>query len=167
MGLDPTGCKVLDGTSRLRAYRFWELISSDTANIIIEPDFHWDVLSGDVTFTTVNGGNAGNNWADVTPGTEDSVIATWYDSIDVNPQDHAASTCGLFPATSPERVAVSVVAGTGTKHGTAEADVRYNPIEGNGSARPYEWDYSFDTWFYSSEDTAPHPELYGQRYRQR
>ena len=154
VGLDPTGYKVLDGTSRLRAYRFWELISSDTANIIIEPDFHWDVISGDGTFTTVNGGNAGNNWADVTPGTEDSVIATWYDSIDVNPQDHAR-TCGLFPATSPERVAVSVVAGTGTKHGTAEADVRYNPIEGNGSARPYEWDYSFDTWFYSSEDTAP------------
>ena len=79
VGLDPTGYKVLDGTSRLRAYRFWELISSDAANIIIEPDFHWDVLSGDGTFTTVNGGNAGNNWADVTPGTEDSVIATWYD----------------------------------------------------------------------------------------
>lgn len=154
VGLDPTGYKVLDGTSRLRAYRFWELISSDVANVIVEPDFHWDVLSGDVAFTTVNGGNGGNNWADVTPGTQDSVIATWYDSIDVNPQDHA-STCGLFPATSPERVAVSVVAGTGTKHGTAEADVRYNPIEGNGSARPYEWDYSFDTWFYSSEDTNP------------
>ena len=154
VGLDPTGYKVLDGTSRLRAYRFWELISSDAANIIIEPDFHWDVLSGDGTFTTVNGGNAGNNWADVTPGTEDSVIATWYDSIDVNPQDHAR-TCGLFPATSPERVAVSVVAGTGTRHGTAEADVRYNPIEGNGSARPYEWDYSFDTWFYSAQDTDP------------
>lgn len=154
VGLDPTGYKVLDGTSRLRAYRFWELISSDTANIIVEPDFHWDVISGDVTFTTVNGGNGGNNWADVTPGTQDSVIATWYDSIDVNPQDHA-STCGLFPATSPERVAVSVVAGTGTKHGTAEADVRYNPIEGNGSARPYEWDYSFDTWFYNAQDTNP------------
>ena len=154
VGLDPTGYKVLDGTSRLRAYRFWELISSDVANVIVEPDFHWDVISGDVTFTTVNGGNGGNNWADVTPGTQDSVIATWYDSIDVNPQDHA-STCGLFPATSPERVAVSVVAGTGTKHGTAEADVRYNPIEGNGSARPYEWDYSFDTWFYSAQDTDP------------
>ncbi len=154
VGLDPTGYKVLDGTSRLRAYRFWELISSDTANIIIEPDFHWDVISGDVTFTTVNGGNAGDNWADVTPGTKDSVIATWYDSIDVNPKDHA-STCGLFPATSPERVAVSVVAGTDTRHGTAEADVRYNPIEGNGSARPYEWDYSFDTWFYSAQDTDP------------
>ena len=154
VGLDPTGYKVLDGTSRLRAYRFWELISSDVANVIVEPDFHWDVISGDVAFTTVNGGNGGNNWADVTPGTQDSVIATWYDSIDVNPQDHA-STCGLFPATSPERVAVSVVAGTGTKHGTAEADVRYNPIEGNGSARPYEWDYSFDTWFYSAQDTDP------------
>ena len=154
VGLDPTGYKVLDGTSRLRAYRFWELISSDVANVIVEPDFHWDVISGDVTFTTVNGGNGGNNWADVTPGTQDSVIATWYDSIDVNPQDHA-STCGLFPATSPERVAVSVVAGTGTRHGTAEADVRYNPIEGNGSARPYEWDYSFDTWFYNAQDTKP------------
>ena len=154
VGLAPTGYKVLDGTSRLRAYRFWELISSDAANVIIEPDFHWDVISGDVTLTTVNGGNAGDNWADVTPGTQDSVIATWYDSIDVNPQDHA-STCGLFPATSPERVAVSVVAGTGTRHGTAEADVRYNPIEGNGSARPYEWDYSFDTWFYNAQDADP------------
>ena len=154
VGLAPTGYKVLDGTSRLRAYRFWELISSDVANVIVEPDFHWDVISGDVTFTTVNGGNGGNNWADVTPGTQDSVIATWYDSIDVNPQDHA-STCGLFPATSPERVAVSVVAGTGTKHGTAEADVRYNPIEGNGSARPSEWDYSFDTRSYKAQDTKP------------
>ena len=55
VGLDPTGYKVLDGTSRLRAYRFWELISSDTANIIIEPDFHWDVLSGDVTSVTFKG----------------------------------------------------------------------------------------------------------------
>ena len=154
VNLDPSGYKVLDGVTRLRAYRYWELISTDVANIMVEPDFHWNILSGNATFKALNGGNAGSNWIDMTPGTQDTILATYYDSIDVSPLDHG-SMCGLFPATNPERVAVSVVAGTDTKHGTADAVVRYNPLTGASSARPNEWDYSFDTWFYNDKDTAP------------
>ena len=154
VNLDPSGYKVLDGVTRLRAYRYWELISTDVANIMIEPDFHWNILSGNATFKALNGGNAGSNWIDMTPGTQDTILATYYDSIDVSPLDHG-SMCGLFPATNPERVAVSVVAGTDTKHGTADAVVRYNPLTGASSARPAEWDYSFDTWFYNDKDAAP------------
>ena len=154
VNLDPSGYKVLDGVTRLRAYRYWELISTDVANIMVEPDFHWNILSGNATFKALNGGNAGSNWIDMTPGTQDTILATYYDSIDVSPLDHG-SMCGLFPATNPERVAVSVVAGTDTKHGTADAVVRYNPLTGASSARPAEWDYSFDTWFYNDKDTAP------------
>ncbi|MFR2947203.1 MAG: hypothetical protein ACLTL5_09680 [Oscillospiraceae bacterium] len=134
------------------------------ANIMIEPDFHWNILSGNATFKALNGGNAGSNWIDMTPGTQDTILATYYDSIDVSPLDHG-SMCGLFPATNPERVAVSVVAGTDTKHGTADAVVRYNPLTGASSARPAEWDYSFDTWFYNDKD-APHPGLYRGQHRQ-
>ena len=154
VNLDPSGYKVLDGVTRLRAYRYWELISTDVTNIMVEPDFHWNILSGNATFKALNGGNAGSNWIDMTPGTQDTILATYYDSIDVSPLDHG-SMCGLFPATNPERVAVSVVAGTDTKHGTADAVVRYNPLTGASSARPAEWDYSFDTWFYNDKDTAP------------
>ena len=154
VNLDPSGYRVLDGVTRLRAYRYWELISTDVTNIMIEPDFHWNILSGNATFKALNGGNAGSNWIDMTPGTQDTILATYYDSIDVSPLDHG-SMCGLFPATNPERVAVSVVAGTDTKHGTADAVVRYNPLTGASSARPNEWDYSFDTWFYNDKDAAP------------
>ena len=61
VNLDPSGYKVLDGVTRLRAYRYWELINSDIANIMVEPDFHWNILSGNATFKALNGGNAGSN----------------------------------------------------------------------------------------------------------
>ena len=154
VNLDPSGYKVLDGVTRLRAYRYWELINSDIANIMVEPDFHWNILSGNATFKALNGGNAGSNWVDVKPGTQDTILAAYYDSIDVDPLNHG-NMGGLFPATSPERLSVSVVAGTDTKHGTADAVVRYNPLAGASSARPNEWDYSFDTWFYNDKDAAP------------
>ena len=153
VNLDPSGYEAITGTTRVRAYRHWQLINSDAANIMVEPDFHWNALTGDAQIKPVNGGNAGGNWADVTPGTQDSIIAVYYDSVDVNPSDHG-SHGGLFPATNPERVALMVVGGTGTTHGTADADVKFNKTVGS-TTRSEAWDYNYDTWFYEASETNP------------
>lgn len=154
VNLDPSGYKSFTGTTRVRAYRHWQLINSDAGNIMVEPDFHWNTLIGDAAISPVNGGNATANWADVTPGTQDSIIAVHYDSVDVNPGNHG-SHGGLFPATSPERVGVIVVGGTGVTHGTADAKVKYNMASGVTTTRSEDWDYNYDTWFYETSETNP------------
>lgn len=154
VNLDPSGYKSFTGTTRVRAYRHWQLINSDAGNIMVEPDFHWNTLIGDAAISPVNGGNATANWADVAPGTQDSIIAVYYDSVDVNPSNHG-SHGGLFPATSPERVGVIVVGGTGVTHGTADAKVAFNAADGVTTTRPADWDYNYDTWFYEANETNP------------
>lgn len=154
VNLDPSGYKSFTGATRVRAYRHWQLINSDAGNIMVEPDFHWNTLTGDAAISPVNGGNATANWADVTPGTQDSIITVYYDSVDVNPSNHG-SHGGLFPATSPERVGVIVVGGTGVTHGTADAKVAFNAADGVTTTRPADWDYNYDTWFYEANETNP------------
>lgn len=154
VNLDPSGYEAITGTTRIRAYRHWQLINSDAGNIMVEPDFHWNTLIGDAAISPVNGGNATANWADVTPGTQDSIIAVYYDSVDVNPGNHG-SHGGLFPATSPERVGVIVVGGTGVTHGTADAKVKHNMASGVTTTRSEDWDYNYDTWFYETSETNP------------
>lgn len=162
VNLDPSGFEVLDGTTRVRAYRHWQIINSDAGNIMLEPDFHWSVMGdGDARIQTVNGGNTTANWADVTPGTKDSIITVYYDSVDVttaNPNDgtqNVGSHGGLYPATQPQRVGVIVVGGTGVTHGTADADVDFNMAPGVTTTRSMEWDYNYDTWYYEAGETDP------------
>ena len=154
VNLDPSGYKSFTGTTRVRAYRHWQLINSDAGNIMVEPDFHWNKLTGDATISPVNGGNAGANWADITAGTQDSIITVHYDSVDVEPSNHGTHG-GLFPATNPERVGVIVVGGTGVTHGTADAKVAFNAASGIATTRPADWDYNYDTWFYEANETNP------------
>lgn len=154
LNLAPSGYEAIGGTTRVRAYRHWELINSDTANIMVEPDFHWNIESGDASIETVNGGNAGANWADITPGTQDSIITVYYDSIDVNHGNYG-SHGGLYPATQPQRIGVIVVGGTGVAHGTADADVDFNMEPGKTTTRSLDWDYNYDTWFYEASETDP------------
>ncbi len=162
VNLDPSGFEVLDGTTRVRAYRHWQIINSDAGNIMVEPDFHWNVMGdGDARIQTVNGGNTTANWADVTPGTKDSIITVYYDSVDVteaNPNagtQAAGSHGGLYPATQPQRVGVIVVGGTGVTHGSADADVDFNMAHGVTTTRSMEWDYNYDTWYYEAGETDP------------
>ena len=162
VNLDPSGFEVLDGTTRVRAYRHWQIINSDAGNIMVEPDFHWSVLGdGDARIQTVNGGNTTANWVDVTPGTKDSIITVYYDSVDVttaNPNDgtqNVGSHGGLYPATQPQRVGVIVVGGTGVTHGSADADVDFNMAPGVTTTRSMEWDYNYDTWYYEAGETDP------------
>ena len=162
VNLDPSGFEVLDGTTRVRAYRHWQIINSDAGNIMVEPDFHWSVMGdGDARIQTVNGGNTTANWADVTPGTKDSIITVYYDSVDVteaNPNagtQNVGSHGGLYPATQPQRVGVIVVGGTGVIHGNADADVDFNMTPGVTTTRSMEWDYNYDTWYYEAGETDP------------
>ena len=154
VNLDPSGYKSFTGTTRVRAYRHWQLINSDAGNIMVEPDYHWNKLTGDATISPVNGGNADANWADITAGTQDSIITVYYDSVDVEPNNHGTHG-GLFPATNPERVGVIVVGGTGVTHGTADAKVAFNAASGIATTRPADWDYNYDTWFYEANETNP------------
>lgn len=60
--LSPSGYKYTSGTERIRSYRLWQIINSDAANIMIEPEFKVKVLSGDENaVTAVTGGNAKGN----------------------------------------------------------------------------------------------------------
>lgn len=154
VNLDPSGFEVLNGTTRVRAYRHWQLINSDAGNIMVEPDFHWDLASGDAQIETVDGGNTSANWADVTPGAQDSIITVYYDSVDVEPDNHG-SHGGLYPATQPQRVGVIVVGGTDMEHGTADADVDFNMVTGVATTRSMDWDYNYDTWYYEAGETDP------------
>ena len=154
INLDPSGYKAISDTTRVRAYRHWELINSDAGNIMLEPDFNWTLLTGNAQIETVNGGNASANWADVTPGTEDSIITVSYDSVNVNPEKYGTHG-GLFPATNPVRVGVIVVGGTGVPHGSADAKVAYNMASGVTTTRSADWDYNYDTWYYNAEETDP------------
>ena len=151
VNLDPSGFASTE-YARVRAYRLWEIINSDTGNIMIEPDFRYEVLMGsEGDVEAVNGGNASGNWLDVTP-TGTDIIALTYDAIHVSPDDHGTHG-GLYPAVDPQRTGVFVI--TNEPAGNADADINFNTPDAYSSTRPEEWDYNFDTWFYMDTDSAP------------
>lgn len=151
--LTHSGFLSTTGTYRARAYRLWQMIDSDTANIMLEPDFHMQVLQGNPSdIQAVSGGNASNNWMDITPTTTD-IIAINYDAMDVYTANGTyGSHGGLFPATTPERTSVMVV--TNQAAGTADASISYNS-DGTTTSRSKEWDYNYDTWYYLNTDETP------------
>ena len=153
--LTPSGFKSISNTYRIRAYRMWQLINSDTANIMVEPEFNVQMLQGSKDdVQQVNGGNAKGNWIDVTPSGTD-IVAVTYDAIDMylekDGKDQASTHGGLFPASAPERTGVFVI--TNEAAGTADATVTFNGSK--TTSRGSEWDYNYDTWYYLDTDKAP------------
>ena len=150
--LSPSGYKYTSGTERIRSYRLWQIINSDAANIMIEPEFEVHTLAGSPTLQKSNGGNAENNWLDVKPnGT--TILAVNYKALDVYAANDTYGTHGgFYPATNPERTSVFVL--SSKENGTATANIAYNS-NGLSSSRPTAWDYNYDNWFYLSNDTAP------------
>ena len=150
--LDHSGFKSVSDTYRVRAFRMWQLINSDTANIMVEPEFNVQMLQGSKDdVKQVDGGNAVGNWIDVKP-TGTDIIAVSYDAIDMyGSNDTHGTHGGLFPANAPERTGVFVI--TNETAGTADATVSFNG--GTTSSRGDEWDYNYDTWYYLDTDKAP------------
>ncbi|MBO4969151.1 MAG: hypothetical protein J6D43_13950, partial [Pseudomonas sp.] len=134
----------VDETFRLRSYRIWEIINTDTANAMIEPDFHYNVISGsdfiEITTPNVCSGNATGNWLDIKgkqAGT--AVVEITYDAIHLvtNP-DIVLSTGSnfIYNAVDPARTALIVV-----QVGAAENDIDFGIRNNAGSV----WDAEHDT----------------------
>ena len=160
--VSPSGAKALgSGTERIRAYRMWELINSDAGNIMVEPDFVWNKLSGpagisfvddtaEITGNQVDSGNARHNWADISANGGTSIFAVRYDAMDMDTGNNK-SHAGYYPATNPDRVAFAVVA---DELGSAVANVPFNG-DFAANARLDGWDYIYDTWYYLRSDAQP------------
>ncbi|MEA4966085.1 MAG: dockerin type I repeat-containing protein [Oscillospiraceae bacterium] len=153
VNVDPSGFHTvsLGESFRVRFFRLWQIIDSDAGNIMIEPDFNYSVLSGNASITAQDGGNSTNHWLDVDP-TGTVILAANYDAIDVDETTNSTHG-GLYPATNPERTTVFVLSDTAA--GTADANLAYNKSTSAATSRSADWDYNYDTWYYSATDTAP------------
>lgn len=137
-------------TFRLRSYRgAWQIINNITANCMIEPDFHYEIISGGehITLTPAANrctGNAGtgmqSNWMDilgVSKGT--AIVEVSYDAICLGGNGYT----GTYGATDPTRTSLAVIQ-VGQEKGT---------LEFKAKGRDVIWDTEYDT-VYTLEDTA-------------
>lgn len=142
-------------TFRLRSFRAgWEIINTDTANIMIEPDFHYNIISGaeHITMTPVTDkctGNAGSgengNWMDIKAVSAGTVILeVSYDAIQI---DGDTTYPGLFGACGEDGKSVVVInIGSGNTN-----TLKITPV--HGTHTKYTWDTEFDR-VYFFEDYA-------------
>ena len=130
-------------TFRLRAYRgAWQIVNSDTANIMIEPDFNYAVLSGGshIKMTPAANrctGNAGvgeqTNWMDIEGVSEGvAIIEVSYDAIEIGGNTQYT---GIYGATDPKRTSLVVINVGGAK---GELSMRAVGTENT-------WDTEYDT----------------------
>ena len=137
-------------TFRLRAYRgAWQLINTDTANIMIEPDFNYKVISGGkhIEMTPAANkctGNAGTgdstNWMDIRGVSEGTaIIEVSYDAIRIGGE--GTKYDGLYGATDPQRTSLIVI-----NVGGAENTLK---MQAAGSANL--WDTEYDTVYFTGE----------------
>jgi hypothetical protein len=133
-------------TYKLRAFRAaWQIIDSEVNNQMIEPDFHYNILSGgDVISVTPDADIP--NWATITALSEGTaVIEVYYDAIDVGGGTTAASVAGRYGATKP------------TLRGLAVVTVGDKGVGGDMSvAGKAVWDSEFDI-FYTLGDSDELP----------
>jgi|GEM_PF-693861 len=134
---------------KLRAFRApWEIINTQTANMMIEPDFHYSILSGTdvISVTPVSefeegktSGNAKGNWMNITAQRQGTaVLAVWYDAISIT---GSGVGNGFYGASDPARYGYVVVT-VGS-----DATVAINPVSQDG-----DWDAEFDTVYYTGDN---------------
>jgi hypothetical protein len=142
LNVNSQNCLKLDAgeTFRLRAYRIWQIINSDTANIMIEPDFHFKVISGEdvvsIHTVTEGNGNASGNWLDITAQKQGiAIIEIGYDAIDIG---GSTSYTGVYAASDPQRTGLVVVqvgsSGSDIDLGVGNWDVEYDTLYFNGAS---------------------------------
>ncbi len=113
----------------VRAFRTWQIVNSTTANIIIEPDFHYNIVDGDSVEITGDGNTA------VVKAVKSgvSVIEVTYDAIEIGGN---TSLGGLYGASDPDRTGLFIVNVDGD-----ESDKITMP----------DWDTEFDTVYFTGE----------------
>ncbi len=135
-------------TFRLRAYRgAWQIINTTTANVMIEPDFNYKIVSGGehITLTPASNrctGNAGSgdssNWMDIKGVSEGvAIIEVSYDAIKIGGQ--GTTMTGIYGATDPNRTSLVVI-----EVGAAGSSAS---ITADGSSNT--WDTEYDTVYFT------------------
>ena len=116
-------------TFKARAYRAWQIINSDTANIMIEPDFEYKIISGDSITLQQQGQNA------VIKAVKDgiSIVEVTYDAIEIGGNTNYT---GIYGAIDPMRKGLFVV----NVGGNTETEISLP-----------KWDSDFDTVYFTEE----------------
>ena len=140
-------------THKLRAYRVWQIINSDTMNKMIEPDFNYEILSGSdvisVTNTEGSSCNEKNSRLDIKGLKEGvAVLEVGYDAIHVLTMEANGSAVGdsgenvTYNAIDPDRTALIVA-----QVGNHAEDVVFN-IQRDST---YAWDAEHDTVYFTGD----------------
>ncbi|MEG2174413.1 MAG: DUF4430 domain-containing protein, partial [Oscillospiraceae bacterium] len=130
-------------TFRLRAYRTWQAVSGVVDNIMVEPDFHYNIVSGRdviaVKPVKSGNGNATGNWLDLEalkPGI--AVIEITYDAVRVGNI--------LFGASDPVRKGRAII-----RVGGPTETVSWGALASGSDGL---WDSELDTvYFYENSGT--------------
>ena len=142
-------------TKTLKAYRAWEIVNNATMNNIIQPDFNYNIISGEdvVSLTPYENQpmtNSSGNWRTLTAiGEGTAVIEVTYDSIMID----GSSYSGFYGATDPARTGLFVVT---VGEGVPDVDFGIECKTGAGSvvyneANAKPWDSEFDTLYFFGE----------------
>jgi len=136
----------------LKAYRTWQIIDLTYNNHIIEPDFHFDILSGEDVINlepvenqpTTNGSG---NWQKLSAiGEGRAIVEVTYDAISIS----GSSFDGLYGATDPARSGLFLVT---VGDNAPEVDFGIESKVSYGSmvyseANKKPWDSEFDTLYF-------------------
>lgn len=114
---------------KARAWRAVQIVNNDASNIMIEPDFHYNIISGDSV--TIEGQGQNAVIRGVKPGV--SLIEVTYDAIEIGGN---TSYTGIYGAIDPDRTGLFAV-----------------NVDGNTdtSITLPEWDSDFDTVYFLGE----------------
>ncbi|MBQ8391722.1 MAG: S-layer homology domain-containing protein, partial [Clostridia bacterium] len=142
-------------TKTIKAYRAWQIVNNTTANHIIEPDFNFNIISGDdvVTLTPYESQpmtNSSGNWSRLTAiGEGTAIIEVTYDAILID----GGSYSGFYGATDPARCGLFIVT---VGLDVPDVDFGIESKAGAGSivyneANTKPWDSEFDTLYFFGE----------------
>lgn len=160
-------------TFRLRSSRIWEIIDSDTTNVMIEPDYHYTNYDENIiSLGSANEalaaagknqvtGNGGDNWVDITANAAGvTFLEVTYDALDIVSGYSAGSWGGAYGqpsnftynAIDSARTALVVI----QTDGKAATDVDFgidcysSNVDGDyyKEEKAVAWDAEFDTLYF-------------------
>lgn len=156
--LNSTGHLNLTSSKDIGAYRIWNIIDSDTTNVSIEPDYHFNVVAGDNVVKITDKGSAfGNNWQNLSPnGSGTAFVEVTYDALHIEtgwPEGGWGSALGqmhdyTYNAIDPNATGMIVV----QTDGKAASDVTFH-IASDRVNFTRAWDAEHDT-YYITENTG-------------
>lgn len=114
---------------KVRGFRAWQIVNNVSSNIIIEPDFHYNIISGDSIEITPNGSGA------VVKAIKSgiSVVEVTYDAIEIGGNTQFK---GIYGAVAPSRKGMFIV-----------------NVDGDSSEKITmpDWDTEFDTVYFTGD----------------